>query len=1096
MQETDRAVGTQNPSLAVGLADINFFSSNIPFINVFKQIGSLVGDDGAWLFDIPDGNGGTRRLDYSELFREGFLDENGYVLTIPEGGITRISLFNDLPAEAGIGGRYVFRFEGEGQFSLFGGTIVESSEGRIVIDIPDGATVGITILDVEEGNHLRDFELFREEHEAIYDAGAIFNPAYIAEIEDFRVLRFLDWMGTTNSNIRNFSDLASVDNAFYGIPGNQALEYEIAGQLPDFIDSAELASLPRGFIQPVYVDPITREPLRDPVTNELILYPPDTGAFPDGIPVGAPPEILIALANQVGADPWFNIPHLATDEFVREFAEFIRDNLDPDLNIYVEYSNEVWNSGFDQWHYARQEGLDFFEERRQAGDNFGDQFGDFPSNAFYGYRSAEILSIFHEVFAEDAGRINGVLSTQTVNNFVTLEAISGAEYFFELNDPDGRVDDLFDSVGVTGYFGVAVTTDGPVADSFRTLIERSQQAFADGQTSSVYELFNNELNEYYRDRTLFEGADPILSEVPNLSLADLQDFFTRQLSVINGNDFFGNPTRTAYDLDLVQYEGGPNIVPVTNDPELRDFLRQYNRSAELAQVQEEALALFRNVGGTLANDFHVVEVQSFSSTFGSVAFLGDTNPLADAFVEYNETAAQTFGSLDPSRSAQTFQQGVTEFGSLGNDFIFGTREEDFLAGDAGNDTIDGGFGNNGLNGEDGNDVLLAEDGDDTIVGGAGSDVVRSRAGADSISGGDGNDTLFAGDGSDTVDGGSGNDLIISQLGNDFLMGGTGGDFISSSDGNDTVFGGDDRDTIQGGDGNDSLFGEQGSDSITGAFGQDTISGGLGNDTLNGNDGADTLLGEAGNDSIIGHAGADYVEGGSGADYINGLSNNDTLLGGDGRDTIFGDSGFDLIFGGEADDIINSGPGNDTVDGGSGNDNILSDRGNDVINGGTGNDRLISGDGNDSLEGNEGADLLRGGTGNDTVVGNENADILFGGTGRDIVSGGNGDDVLDGSGGIDILLGGNGNDTLIGGFNADIFRFGNNFGNDVISDFEANNVAERINLVTVTNITSFADLTANHLSSNSQGDAVITDGANTITLNGVSVSDLNSDDFIF
>ena len=68
-------------------------------------------------------------------------------------------------------------------------------------------------------------------------------------------------------------------------------------------------------------------------------------------------EVMVALANQLSADPWFCIPHMADDDYVARFAAIARDNVDPGLKIHVEYSNEVWNSGFSQATYAREQGL-------------------------------------------------------------------------------------------------------------------------------------------------------------------------------------------------------------------------------------------------------------------------------------------------------------------------------------------------------------------------------------------------------------------------------------------------------------------------------------------------------------------------------------------------------------------------------------------------------------------------------------------------------------------------------------------------------------------------------------------------------------------
>jgi hypothetical protein len=40
------------------------------------------------------------------------------------------------------------------------------------------------------------------------------------------------------------------------------------------------------------------------------------------------------------------MPHLANDEYHQQFATYVRDNLRPDVKVYVEWSNEVWHTGF------------------------------------------------------------------------------------------------------------------------------------------------------------------------------------------------------------------------------------------------------------------------------------------------------------------------------------------------------------------------------------------------------------------------------------------------------------------------------------------------------------------------------------------------------------------------------------------------------------------------------------------------------------------------------------------------------------------------------------------------------------------------------
>ena len=49
-------------------------------------------------------------------------------------------------------------------------------------------------------------------------------------------------------------------------------------------------------------------------------------------------EYQIAHANQTQTHPWFNIPHLATDDYVRNAATMIRDQLATGLVARIEYS--------------------------------------------------------------------------------------------------------------------------------------------------------------------------------------------------------------------------------------------------------------------------------------------------------------------------------------------------------------------------------------------------------------------------------------------------------------------------------------------------------------------------------------------------------------------------------------------------------------------------------------------------------------------------------------------------------------------------------------------------------------------------------------
>ena len=276
----------------------------------------------------------------------------------------------------------------------------------------------------------------------------------------------------------------------------------------------------------------------------------------------------------------------------------------------------------------------------------------------------------------------------------------------------------------------------------------------------------------------------------------------------------------------------------------------------------------------------------------------------------------------------------------------------------------------------------------------------------------------------------------------------------------------------------------------------------GPNVIEGTSGNDSLEGTDLNDLISGLGGADTIDGGAGNDIIAGGDQNDNLFGGDGNDIINGQRGADFLYGGAGDDLVLGGNRNDRLFGEDGNDRVFGGNDQDIVEGGAGND------------------IVRGGNGDDQLFGDEGNDAIFGGTGRDRLEGGDGDDFLSGRGGFDVLDGGAGDDTLEGGVQADTFVFVNTefirgtgdsvaSGNDTITDFAANNNAEKIDLSGVIDIIDFQDLVDNHMVQDGanvvisfgadfgRGGNIFTDGvAGSITLLNVDINDLDAVDFIF
>ena len=124
-------------------------------------------------------------------------------------------------------------------------------------------------------------------------------------------------------------------------------------------------------------------------------------------------EYMIQLANLLHADPWFCMPHMASHDYVYNFAAMVRERLDPDLRVYVEYTNEAWNEKFDQARYCRRMGL----AMGLSDDPFQAQL------FFYAKRSVEIFRVWEDVFG-GAGRLVRVMASQSENPWTSRQVLS------------------------------------------------------------------------------------------------------------------------------------------------------------------------------------------------------------------------------------------------------------------------------------------------------------------------------------------------------------------------------------------------------------------------------------------------------------------------------------------------------------------------------------------------------------------------------------------------------------------------------------------------------------------------------------------------
>lgn len=198
--------GDDNPTVSYNLSNVRDWSPALPFIDWAHTMRP-------WLGHEPGQWGG---MDYEDLVAGGYLDADGWVRDIPNGlsHVGTIWDFSGLPA-AEVAGVYVLTYEGMGEIRIRGADVLRKTPGRIRFRSSGGAL----ILDIMEtdpgrtGDYIRDISVVREDLLPLHEAGAMFNPDWLALIAEARELRFMDWMDTNNSTQSSWADRPQLSDA-------------------------------------------------------------------------------------------------------------------------------------------------------------------------------------------------------------------------------------------------------------------------------------------------------------------------------------------------------------------------------------------------------------------------------------------------------------------------------------------------------------------------------------------------------------------------------------------------------------------------------------------------------------------------------------------------------------------------------------------------------------------------------------------------------------------------------------------------------------------------------------------------------------------
>lgn len=353
--------------------------------------------------------------------------------------------------------------------------------------------------------------------------------------------------------------------------------------------------------------------------NSRLVEPEDLPAPEDHIwssARGVPPEVMVALANELDLDPWFTMPHLASDDLVRSYARRVRDHLEPGRRAWIEFSNEIWNWSFDQRQWA--------DAQAQAA------WGVPAAGMQYGaYRAAQVADIWAEEFAPSAnGRLVRVVSTFGGAPGAEDEMLNAPAW--KAADPEGwhPLADHFDAYAVTGYFHANLQDPQRLA-MLRSAIAGSRQEAE--EEADRRRLTGPARESYVRKHRFDRAIEQAVIELRAGSLSGQPEGSVQW--VIDRLFRYHRRAASRYGLDLAMYEGGSHVVAPpaeAEDEELTAFLIALNYSPGMGNLYRRLMAGWRKVSDQPFTFYTAIDTPSQHGSWGTLRYLDDDNPRWDA----------------------------------------------------------------------------------------------------------------------------------------------------------------------------------------------------------------------------------------------------------------------------------------------------------------------------------------------------------------------------------------------------------------------------------------------------------------------------------
>lgn len=285
-------------------------------------------------------------------FTEEQFDTNGYPKFLNAGQSIEL-YFGDGTGQIWPVGDYHVFYDGEGTVSEKTGSAILKqtvSPGHQIWTVIHGSADGLkfSIDATTSSNYLKNLRIILPGFENNYQADPI-HPSFKQLWSGVSAFRFMDWMGTNGSTATRWNQIPSA--------GYLALGYNGMWGGQTFSSDRYNGS----------------------------------------------PELAVQVCNAMNADMWICMPAHASDDCIQHLAQLVKNNLNGNLKVYIEYSNECWNWIFEQTGYCRDQGV-------ALGLTTGGAL------EYYVYRSGQMFKIWEDVWGTSKSRVVNVFAWQTTTS--------------------------------------------------------------------------------------------------------------------------------------------------------------------------------------------------------------------------------------------------------------------------------------------------------------------------------------------------------------------------------------------------------------------------------------------------------------------------------------------------------------------------------------------------------------------------------------------------------------------------------------------------------------------------------------------------------